>query len=60
MVNGGSDAERVGYEFIPDIFPIQWGAVRSYLEVPNHLVAEHTNIMVEIFWNTFLTRIDGS
>ena len=27
------------FHHIPDIFPIQWGAIRSYLEFPNHLIA---------------------
>ena len=34
---GGSDSE-LGVFIIPLIFPIQWGAVWSYLEFPNHLI----------------------
>ena len=37
---GGSDSE-LGLSFvihIPHVSPIQWGAVWSYLEFPNHLL----------------------
>ena len=42
VVNGGSgSAERLGYSYIPQTYsPFLGGAVRSYLEFPNHLIVE--------------------
>ena len=37
---GGSDKRSVWGIHIPYRFPIQWGAVRSYLKFPNHLVVK--------------------
>ena len=36
---GGSDKRSVWGTHIPHTFPIQWEAVRSYLEFPSHLIA---------------------
>ena len=38
--------ERLRYSYSQKIFPIQWGAVRSYLEFPNHLI-EFTSVSFE-------------
>ena len=40
VVNGGSDKGSVWGIHIPYIFHIHWGAVRSYLEFPNHLLGD--------------------
>ena len=40
VVIGGSDQRsKLGVAILPrNRFPIQWGAARSYLEFPNHLI----------------------
>ena len=52
VVNGGSDS-ALGYPFSLDEFPVQQGAVRSYLELRNHLIEKAT---VSLGWITIPTQ----
>ena len=43
---------NLGYPYSPKMFPISWGAVRSYYEFSNHLIV--MNILLNRIWHLLL------